>query len=699
MEFKPLRTFTFTCFLISALNFAALAQSNPSKQKRVQKKPVQVQIDLSKTGEPISRLMYGDFIELLSNWFEGGLWSEMLGDRKFYYPVNNKQKQDPPNSRSWILSQWRPVGQEQAITMDKQNPYVGKQSPKINLSPTEVRGIRQDSLPLQEGKNYEGHIVLAGDPGTKVKVSLIWGNNPNDRQTVTISSLSDDYQTFPFHFTSKADTRTGKFEITSRGSGSFLVGTASLMPADNIDGFRPDLIKLLKGMNIGIIRWGGNFSSGYDWRAGIGNRDKRPPKYDHAWGALVSNDVGTFEILRLCQLIGAKLDIGVNAGFGDAHSAAQWVEYVNGSTDTEMGTLRAKHGHPKPFDVKWWGIGNEMYGDWQLGHMKLQHFIWKHNKFARYMKKVDPTIKLVASGATPFEMSTTLRHWTTPTPDSLPVNYGSQFDWSGGLLKGASQNFDYLAEHFYPLPGKAFDKQKQKFVDVDAPVVDQLRRPANRVEAAVEAWHKYHRMMPKLNNKDIKMVLDEWVSGSRGLKGALGVATVLNEIFRHTDVFAMSAYTCAPCNLAYDGIHSTYRGTGLVFKMYSGHFGKIPVQVDGHSPQPEVPGTIGVDKPQKTSGSPTYPLDVMAALSQDKKSLTIAVVNPTNVNQTLDLDVSGGTLSNRTKKWIITGDSLDAHNQAGKEPRITLTSSVVSNLSNSASVDPLSVSLFEIPVK
>lgn len=698
MGFKSINTFTVAVFLCIGIQISAYAQ-NKSEKSATNSGPVQVNIDITQTRQPINKLLYGDFIELLSNWYEGGLWSEMLGDRKFYYPVNDKQKQNPPNSRSWILSQWQPLGPAEAISMDTNHPFVGNQSPKILLNDKELHGVQQDSLPLQQNKKYEGHIVLAGDPGTKVDVSLVWGPNPGDRQTRTITNLSKDYQSFPFTFTSKAETRAGKIEIAGQGSGSFLIGTASLMPADNIEGFRPDLIKLLKGMNIGMIRWGGNFSSGYDWRNGIGNRDERPPRYDHAWGAMVSNDVGTFEFLTLCRLIGAEPNIGVNAGFGDAHSAAQWVEYVNGSTDTEMGKLRAKHGHPQPFHVKWWGIGNEMYGDWQLGHMKLQHYIWKHNKFARYMKKVDPSITLVASGATPFEMSTTLRHWTTPTPDSLPVAYGSQFDWSGGLLKDASQNFDYLAEHFYPLPEKAFDKKKQKFVDLDAPVTDQLRRPANRVEAAVEAWHKYHEEMPKLNDMDIKMVLDEWVSGSQGLKGALGVATVLNEIFRHTDVFAMSAYTCAPCNLVYDGINSGYRGFGLVFKMYSNHFGKIPVSVDGNAPQPEVPGTVGVDKPETTSGSPTFPLDVTAALSQDKKVLTIAVVNPTDAQQAVDLQLDGGKLASNAKKWTITGDHLDAHNEAGKKPQVTLTNSPVSITSNSLSVSPYSVNLFEVSLK
>ncbi|HKJ44429.1 MAG TPA: hypothetical protein VJ991_01265 [Balneolales bacterium] len=672
-----------------------IVYNQPEVKKAAKTGPIDVTINLNKTYDPINRFVYGQFIENLSNWFEGGLWSEMLGDRKFFYPVNNSPKLYPRNSRSGILGRWRPLGPEQFVTMDSTNAFVGKYSPKIITNNNSSRGIQQSGLPLVKGKSYTGHIILAGDPGVKVTVSLVWGDKASERQSISINALTSGYQNFPFKFTSQADTKKGCIEITGKGSGSFTIGTVSLMPADNINGFRPDLIKLLKNMHISILRWGGNHSSGYNWRDGIGNRDTRPPTYDYAWHAVVSNDVGTDEYMTLCRLINAEPYIGVNAGFGDAYSAAQWVQYVNGPKDTPMGKLRAMNGHPEPYHVKWWGIGNEMYGSWQLGHMALNQFVIKNNIFAKKMRKADPSIILIASGATPYEIGTTARFW--PIIPHRPIKYGSRFDWDGGLIKNSFNYFNYLAEHFYPLPGKAFNEQKQKFVKVvDDPLVNQVRRPANRVEGAAEAWQKYKETMPKLKNSSKRIVLDEWVAGASGLQGVLGDSEVLNEIFRHTDTFNMSAHTGAPGCLTYNGTESQYRGIGLVFKLYSEHFGKIPVQVHGNQPQHPVRGTIGVDKPEHTSGSATYPLDIMAALSKDHRTLTIAVVNPTKKKHQIKLSIDGGLLSDSAMKWIITGPDIKAKNVAGKKPEITLRESTLKNLHNTISSEPISLILYRI---
>jgi len=156
----------------------------------------------------------------------------------------------------------------------------------------------------------------------------------------------------PFSFTSGGTTRDGRLEIAATGPGSLWIGAVSLMPADNVEGFRADLLAELKKVNPTHIRWGGNFSSGYDWRDGIGPQDKRPPRFDYAWNVVEQNDVGTFEVLALSRLLGSEPNIGVNSGLGDAHTAAEWVEYVNGSPETPMGRLRTQPGHAEPFDVK-----------------------------------------------------------------------------------------------------------------------------------------------------------------------------------------------------------------------------------------------------------------------------------------------------------------------------------------------------------
>jgi alpha-N-arabinofuranosidase len=398
-------------------------------------------------------------------------------------------------------------------------------------------------------------------------------------------------------------------------------------------------------------------------------------------------------------LLGIDPYICVNSGIGDAQSAAAWVEYVNGSAKTPMGKLRAANGHKTPYNVKWWGIGNEMYGQWQLGHMYIDHYVLKHNMFARAMREVDPTIELIASGATPFETGTTVRHHRPPLPAKLPFEYGSPQDWSGRLLANCADSIDYLAEHLYPMMDSAFDANSQSFVPVRDTLINRVRRITNRVQCAVEAWEEYLRRMPNLKDTNIKIAIDEWTSGGRNFSGSLVVAEVLNEMSRHSDIIKMGAYTAFSGCLAYDGADSTYSTIGLVFMLYRKHFGTIPVEVSGNSPQHEVQGTIGVDKPAVSSGSDTYPLDVAAALSSDRKVLTVAVVNPTESVQKINTAFRGVKLNQRCKKWEIVPGDINARNIAGQNPNVGIAESASNEVSGVLEVPPISITVYEFEIR
>lgn len=153
----------------------------------------------------------------------------------------------------------------------------------------------------------------------------------------------------------------------------------------------------------------------------------------------------------------------------------------------------------------------------------------------------------------------------------------------------------------------------------------------------------------------------------------LWTGLVLNELFRHTDVYTMSAYTCAPCALNYNSFDPPVPTSGgLVFKLLANRLGTIPVLgIQGNSPQPELAGTVGVDKPRVSSGSPTYLLDVMAALSQNRKTLTVSVVNPSETSKELVLDIAGGApVASSGRKWTIAGPNIEARNVSGREQMI-----------------------------
>jgi len=348
---------------------------------------IKITVDVKSTGEPISEYIYGQFIEHLGRCIYGGIWAELLEDRKFYYPITDDYNPyGTANDPFWKAgdykylnaSAWQVIGPRGTITMDSVNAYTGKHSPVVQLpGDGTTAGIRQPGLALVKGKKYTGRIVLAGDPEAEpVEVRLVLDDGSVLSQK--IEKLTSEYQSYPIQFIATTSSKKAQLEIISTGKGRFAIGTVSLMPADNIKGWRSDVVALLKELNSPIYRWpGGNFVSGYNWRDGIGDSDKRPPRKNPAWKGVEHNDVGIHEFMELMDILGAEPYIAVNTGLGTVEEVAEEVEYCNGSADTPMGKLRAQNGHPEPYHVTWWAVGNEMYGSWQLGHMPLAEYVKK----------------------------------------------------------------------------------------------------------------------------------------------------------------------------------------------------------------------------------------------------------------------------------------------------------------------------------
>ncbi len=539
-------------FIVAALGFTFGAAHGQSTEMQVPS-PIVVAIDAQQTAPPVSKYEFGMFIEHLRTLIYRSLWSEMLDDRKFYFPISSKepdaqaQQQGGP-FRNMQLRRWHTVGTDEVVAMDKDQPFVGDQSPRIELDTSTPHGIRQAGLAVVKGKKYAGRIYLRGTPGIKVKVSLTWGEGENDRQTVSIATLTHEYKKFSLNFISQVDTDAASLEITGTGTGNFHIGAVSLMPADNAQGFRPDTIALLRQLHSGFWRLpGGNFISDWNWYDSIGDIDKRPPMFDYAWNAMQTNDVGMDELMTFCKLIDTEPYITVNAGFGDAHSAAEEVEYINGSVNTRLGAMRARNGHLEPYHVKFWDIGNEPYGSWQLGRTDLKYYVLKHNEFAKAMRKADPSITLLASGAMPDEMTVTGQARTLHMPDPQ-AQFGSPADFTGGLLAHSWGNFDGLTEHWYARAGKRFDYEHAKglapdapnedgYVKVDQTLLEWARYPSNRVREKAEEWQEYAKRFPAMLEKKIFLSIDEYAySGAPpNLKLALAYGMVFNEMLRYTD--------------------------------------------------------------------------------------------------------------------------------------------------------------------
>jgi len=629
---------------------------------------VTVEINAGQTGEPISKYIYGQFIEHLGRCIYGGIWAEMLEDRKFFYEITGEgsgwspvEPEKTPAQREGVLpfeivtaSPWQIVGPKNAIEMVGEGSYVGEHTPEVTLAGDGTPiGIYQDRQGLVDGKEYTGRIVLAGSPdAVPIEVSLAWGDGQEARETVIINDLGSEFATVPLRFKAGVTTDNGCLEIVGRGKGVFRIGTVSLMPADNVYGMRADTLELLKELDSPVYRWpGGNFVSGYDWKDGIGERDRRPPRKNPAWTGIEHNDFGLDEFMVFCRELDTEPYIAVNSGLGEAQSAVDELEYVNGGPDTAMGRLRAENGHQEPYGVRWWGIGNEMYGNWQLGHMPLEEYVKKHNTFAEAMRAADPSITLVGVGRTG--------------------------KWSETMLTHCADHMDFLSEHFYCQKGKD--------------VVRHVEQIARNVRRKAEKHRGYHRSIESLASKDIRIAMDEWnywygpqVYGEIGvryfLKDALGVAAGMHEYARNTDVIFMANYAQTVNVIGCIKTTTTdaaFATTGLVLKLYRNQFGVVPVAV------------TGVPKP----------LDVAAAWTKDRNALTVGIVNPTREPVELALDVKGAAPTGSGRLWTIAGDDPMAYNEPGKEPELRIEETSVSGLGRTVQAPPLSVSLYSLAVQ
>ncbi|MHB8636546.1 MAG: alpha-N-arabinofuranosidase [Fimbriimonadaceae bacterium] len=664
-----------------------------------QSQSITAKIDASRTSAPISPYVYGMFLEHIGSLITGSIWAEMLDDRKFYKPIPSAAPEQTggPRFGRGQLRPWTLIGPASSVSMDTVHVYTGKHSPLIALSGSEPRGIEQAGLSLVGGKSYVGRVVLCGSPDAHVSVSLVAGSR---RQRVTLGRLHERYTKVAFRFTESADAENARFQIEGTGSGSFEVGAVSLMPTDNIEGFRPEVIGVLKQLHSGVYRFpGGNFVSAHEWRNAIGDIDRRPPTFDPVWRAVQPNDVGTDEFMRFCKLIDVEPYITLNAGFGDEWSARDYVEYCNGDSSTPMGRLRSQNGHRDPYHVKFWGIGNEAWGySYQFGAMKLAQFEVKHNEFADAMRKVDPAIKLIGSGAMGDTMTGSKE--ALNLGDSLIPKPLGPADWTGGLFAHCLNNLDLISEHFYNYRATHFSLAQAKQIpnDPNEPLVDWMRRPANHIKLKVEEYEAYEKLIPALKTHPVPICLDEWAYAGgppNSYRVVPAYAWALHEMFRRSDLYQMACLTFATATYDASKGHAVLDPVGMLFKLYHDHFGSIPVAVTGNSPQPKPTDPPGGEQPASNAGSDTYPLDVVAAWTADHKTLTLAVLNLTEQEQSIDLNFSNVALSGKGGLWRMAPDSLNAVTAVGRS-EVKIDWIPVSSVPGRLHLPKFSVSIYDL---
>ncbi len=346
-----------------------------------------------------------------------------------------------------------------------------------------------------------------------------------------------------------------------------------------LGGVRRELVEAMKSINPALIRYpGGCFADGYHWQDGIGPRDARPMRKNRAWakmgrrhGPVEDNRFGTDEFLQLCDAVGAESQITVNVGSGTAEEAAAWVEYCNGPADSGWGKVRAENGRREPYNVKYWYVGNEIFGIHEIGHQKPTIYINTFKEYARAMRKVDPDIKLIACG------------------NILPGRMGKSINRA--VLTGAGREMDYLSIHHYA--PNLFSLKKILQFDIarrkgsNSPsiyydIIGSYQMIKDFVERSLRDVRSYSP-----SEKRVPLCFDEWnlwiyfygdtIISNYNLRDGLWVATMLN--YFHSVAPEMPLTNIAQMVNCIGIINSTHKGTfltpsALVYKLYTEHAGE-----------------------------------------------------------------------------------------------------------------------------
>lgn len=291
------------------------------------------------------------------------------------------------------------------------------------------------------------------------------------------------------------------------------------------DGFRTDVLESLKALNIPIVRYpGGNFASGYNWMDGIGEKDNRPVIREFAWQSIETNKFGTDEFLKLCSKMNWAPMITVNLGTGTPEMARNWVEYTNAPKGTKYSNIRFLNGNEKPFGINLWCLGNEMDGDWQIGHVPAKNYAIRAQQAAKMMKDVDGSIETVLCGSSNTDLST-YPQWDVEVLDYVGdlADYISLHKYVGNHNKNIS---DFLAVT------NAIDQQIET-IDSVCKIIQSKHRSKKRAYLCFDEWNVWY----KEGNLDGKgKFAPHLIEEIYTIEDALVVAGFLNSFIRHADV-------------------------------------------------------------------------------------------------------------------------------------------------------------------
>lgn len=611
--------------------------------------PAVAQIDVNATalGPQIPRTIFGTFLEPIGNSTYNGLWSELLRNPSFeaglWSPAAQRRMmlEEPELIRASNLAlplPWEPLDERRGNRYEIHYGDVANswQSLRVFAVPGEATGIRQKVyLPIQRTRNYVGSFYARHLSGaTEVTIGLRAHNQPGTLASESVQVTAMEWTKYTFRL-EVPDGRLNPldaedFVVQLAGDERVDLDEFSLMPADAMDGLDPDVVKLASEMKTPLVRFGGNFTSSYHWRDGIGPRDKRVSMLNNSWGIPEYNTFGTDEFLEFCRRIGAQPQIAVNMGSGTPEEAAAWVQYVNQHWTQHSGLL--------------WELGNELWGNWDLGYPAPSELAARTAAFSKAIRAVDAKARLIATGADMDGFS----------------------DWNGIQLTNPPGTFDYLSTHFVVGTGDVLLKSATPdFVDEASfalPV--ELERKLHEAQNQIDATPGY---------KDkVHLAFTEWLwtggrpeaPNFRNTGGAITTGAFLNMMMRNSSIVPISDMTGI---VEFAGI---WKEKGqvfaspayYVFKMYSTSDISRLVDVTADSGLYSI--AQGIKRLPDIDNVPY--LDVVAAVSQDRRRLTLFCVNRSvNADITVHIQLNDfGAVSTAAVQTLSSASLTDGNDEA-----------------------------------
>lgn len=614
---------------------------------RMGKAFIEVKID-KKAKKCISPFIYGNFMEFLDDHISG-MWAEKLKNRRF-----EDLFKDAETANFWYQSGYNNPAE---YIVDLKNAFSGKacQKIKVLLDKKGARGISQDGISVEKDKEYICNVYLKQQNlsgSVDISIGKDYGPIFIPYDSYTISLVPGSWKEYTFTLVPRVSDMNATFTIRFKGEGTLWIDEVSLIAKDNIKGWRRDVSELVKALRPNIIRFpGGCYADGYHWKDGIGPRDKRPATPNLPWSKMPedyrltdrpevthsrlieTNDVGIDEFMDLCKYAGSEALICVNFGSGTPEEAAEWVEYCNGDVNTKYGAMRTKNGHPEPYRIKYWEVGNEIYGSWEIGGTNVENYAERYMDFYKAMKAVDPSIKVIAVG------------WDKK--------------WNERLLEITGEYIDYLDIHLYP--GAGIDLFSNSNEDIYRSILSQVYSCEKFIQGVIEDI-KGAGLQDKL-----KIAVCEWnyTGGDWGsnrvrlgtLGDALFSASMLNMFQRYSDWVKIANFSnltnawwasCIRTNNSESHVTPCYR----VLQLYSNYCGDIPLIVD-----------IDCEKYKINNLEVPY-LDAMATMDSSGKRVIITIVNRSD-KLTVPAEIRLKDLSinpSKAKVIILSGPSMESLN-------------------------------------